>query len=119
MRKSQRGVSLLALIAILAVVAVIALFGMKVVPSYLECRAARNAIEAIARDMPAGTPAEIRRAFELRSNVDDINTIKPSDLDIAKEGNGVTVGFAYRKEVPLFKGVGLYIDYTASAAGGQ
>ena len=119
MRKSQRGVSLLALIAILAVVAVIALFGMKVIPSFLEFRAARNAVEAIARDMPTGTPAEIRRAFENRSNIDDINSIKPSDLDITKEGNGVTIGFAYRKEVPLFKGVGLYIDYTATAAGGQ
>ena len=117
MRNRQRGVSLLALIAILAVVAVIALFGMKVIPSFLEYRAARNAVEAIARDMPTGTPAEIRRAFENRSNVDDINSIKPSDLDIGKDGNAVTIAFAYRKEVPLFKNVGLYIEYAASAGG--
>jgi hypothetical protein len=117
-RNRQAGVSIMALIAVLAVVAVVALFGMKVVPSFLEFRSAKGAIEAIARDMPSGTPAEIRRAFENRSNVDDITSIKPSDLDIGKDGNAVTIGFAYRKEVPLFKGVGLYIDYTA-AAGGQ
>ena len=116
-RNRQAGVSILALIAILVVVAVVALFGMKVIPSFLEFRSAKNAIEALARDMPSATPAEIRRAFENRSNVDDISSIKPSDLDIAKDGNAVTIGFAYRKEVPLFKNVGLYIDYTASAGG--
>ena len=116
-RRRQAGVSILALIAILAVVAVIALFGMRVIPSFLEFRSAKNAIQALARDMPNASPAEIRRAFENRSNVDDITSVKPSDLDIAKAGNQVTIGFAYRKEVPLFKNVGLYIDYTASAGG--
>ena len=118
MRDRQSGVSLLALMAILVVVAVVALFGMKVIPSFLEFRSAKNAIQAIARDMPSATPAEIRRAFENRSNIDDINSVKPTDLDIGKDGNAVTIGFAYRKEIPLFKGIGLYIDYTA-AAGGQ
>ena len=117
MRNSQRGVSILALIAILAVVAVVALFGMKVIPSFLEFRSAKGAIQALARDMPNAAPAEIRRAFENRSNIDDISSIKPSDLDIGKDGNAVTIGFAYRKEIPLFKCVGLYIDYTATAGG--
>jgi hypothetical protein len=113
----QAGLSLLALVAILIVVAIVALFGMKVIPSFLEFRAAKNAIEAIARDMPSAAPGEIRRAFENRSNIDDVTSIKPSDLDIGKDGNSITIGFAYRKEVPLFKNVGLYIDYAATAGG--
>jgi hypothetical protein len=117
LRDRQAGVSLLALVAILIVVAVLALFGMKVIPSFLEFRSAKGAIEAIARDMPTAAPGEIRRAFENRSNVDDINSIKPSDLDIGKEGNQVTIAFAYRKEIPLFKNVGLYINYEATAGG--
>ncbi|HYL88615.1 MAG TPA: DUF4845 domain-containing protein [Burkholderiales bacterium] len=117
MRNRQAGVSLLMLIIVLAIAAVVALFAMKVIPSFLEYRSARNAIEAIARDQPTGTPAEIRRSFENRSNIDDINSIKPSDLDISKDGNQVVIGFAYRKEIPLFKGVGLYINYTATAGG--
>lgn len=117
MRNRQAGVSLLMLIIVLAIAAVVALFGMKVVPSFLEYRSARNAIEAIARDQPTAVPADIRRSFENRSNIDDINSIKPSDLDISKDGNQVVISFAYRKEIPLFKGVGLYIDYTATAGG--
>jgi hypothetical protein len=117
MRNGQSGVSLLALIAVLILVAVLALFGMKVIPSFLEFRAARNAIEAIAKDQPTAAPGDIRRSFENRSNIDDITSIKPSDLDITKDGNAIVISFAYRKEVPLFKGVGLYIDYTATAGG--
>ena len=32
-------------------------------------------------------------------------------------GNSLVIGFAYRKEIPLFSGVGLYIDYAASSRG--
>ena len=117
MRSRQPGVSLMALIAILIVVAVIALFAMKVIPSFLEFRAAKNAIDAIARERADATPGDIRRAFENRSNVDDISSIKPTDLEISKDGNAIVIRFAYRKEVPLFKNVGLYIDYSASAGG--
>jgi Domain of unknown function (DUF4845) len=117
MRNRQSGVSLMALIAILILVAVIALFAMKVIPSFLEFRSAKGAIEAIARERQGGTPADIRRAFENRSNVDDITSVKPADLEISKEGNAIVISFAYRKEVPLFKNVGLYIDYAATAGG--
>jgi len=113
----QSGVGLMALIAVLIVLAVLALFGMKVIPSYMEFRTAKLAIEAIARERQGATPADIRRAFENRSNIDDITSIKPTDLEIGKDGNAITISFAYRREIPLFRNVGLYIDYAASAAG--
>ena len=116
MLRMQRGLSIIGLIVILAIVIVVALFTMKVIPSFIEYRSARNAIEAIASQSP-GTPAEVRKAFENRSIIDNIETVKPADLDITKEGNQLVISFAYRKEVPLFRGVGLYIDYTARAGG--
>src|SRR5436190_24338646 len=115
--KMQTGVSIMALLAILIVLAVLALFAMMVVPSFLEFRSAKGAIEAIAKDMPSAAPGDFRRAFESRSNIDDINSIKPADLDIAKDGNQVVISFAYRKEIALFKNVGLYINYEATAGG--
>jgi Tfp pilus assembly protein PilX len=115
--KQQQGLSLIALIIGLIVVAMVALGGMKVIPSYLEYRSAKNAIDAIARERQGATVADIRRAFDNRSAIDDINTVKAADLEITKEGNGVVISFAYRKEVPLFNNVGLYIDYAARAGG--
>jgi Tfp pilus assembly protein PilX len=113
----QQGLSLIALIIGLVILGFIALFGMKVVPSYLEFRAAKNAIDAIAREKQGATVADVRRAFDNRSAIDDINTVKSSDLEITKEGSAVVISFAYRKEVPLFNNVGLYIDYAARAGG--
>lgn len=117
MSGKQQGLSLVGLIIGLIVLAMVALFGMKVIPSYLEFRSAKNAIDAIARDRQGATVADVRRAFESRSAIDDINTVKPSDLEITKEGNAIVISFAYRKEVPLFNNVGLYIDYAARAGG--
>ena len=115
MRKGQLGVSLMGLLVGVVIFVVLALFAMKIVPSFLEFRAAEAAVHAIARQ--GGSPADIRRAWEGRAAVDDINTIQAKDLEISKEGNQVVIAFAYRKEVPLFGQVGLYIDYAASSKG--
>ena len=113
----QAGVSLMGLIIGLIILAAIALFGMKIIPSFLEFRSAKNAIQAIAREMPGASLADMRRAFENRALIDTVESIKSTDLDISKQGNAVTISFAYRKEVPLFTGVGLYIDYAATSGG--
>ena len=114
MRQRQRGVSLMGLIFGLFLLVVGALFAMKLIPSYLEYSAAKGAIEAIAQEKPGATPVEVRTAFEMRSAVDNISSIKPADLEIVRDGGQTVIEFAYRKEVPLFTNVGLYIDYTAS-----
>ena len=116
MLRMQRGLSLIGLILVLFVAVVVALFAMKVVPSFIEYRAARSAIEAIATQN-LQSPAEVRRAFEMRSAIDNMDSVKPTDLEVTKEGNALVIGFSYRKEVPLFRGVGLYIDYAARAGG--
>ena len=113
MRSRQSGLSLVTLIVALFVIALVAIFGMKVVPSFMEFRAAKKAIDAIAEQKQGASPQDIRRAFEDRSTIDDISSVNAKDLEITKDGNAVVISFAYRKEVPLFKNVGLYIDYTA------
>jgi Tfp pilus assembly protein FimT len=112
-RRRQGGVSLMGLIIGLIILAVIALFGMKLIPSFMEFRAAKNAIQAIAREKQGASPVDVRRAFDNRATIDAIESVKGTDLDISGKGNDLTIGFAYRKEIPLFTGVGLYIDYTA------
>ena len=113
MRRRQHGVSLMALIVIFFILVILAVFGMKVVPSYMEYRAAKAAVDVLGRT--GGSPADIRRAWESRSAIDNITTVSAKDLEITREGNQTVIGFAYRKEVPLFGNVGLYIDYAASS----
>ena len=111
---SQRGVTLAGLIVLLFVLIVVALFGFKLIPVYIDFYTAKKAINVVAREKQGSTAAEIRRSFELRSAIDEIK-VKPSDLEITKDGNELVIGFAYRKEVPLFANVGIYIDFAASS----
>ena len=113
----QAGLSLMGLIAGLIILVIVALFGMKILPSFMEFRAAKNAIQAIAREKAGGGPADIRRAFDARAQIDNIDALKSTDLDISKQGNEVVISFAYRKEVALFSGIALCIDYAARTGG--
>jgi len=117
MRCGQRGLTLMGLIIGLFVLTFAALLAMKLIPPYMEYHTMKNAIQAIARSQQGGTPSDIRRAWEGRAAVDDISAIKASDLEISKEGNQLVLGFAYRKEVPLFANLGVYIDFAASSRG--
>ena len=116
MLRKQSGVSLMGLIFGLAILILLAVLGMKLLPSFLEYRSAKTAIEGIA-SKPGQSVNDIRRAFEARAQIDDVRAIKAGDLEITKEGNAVVIGFNYRKEVPLFWNVGVYIDYAARAGG--
>ena len=116
MRK-QQGLSLLGLIFVLFIVVILALFAMKIIPSFLEFRTMKTAIEIIARTTT--NAADARRAWQARSAIDNINSITEKDLEISRDGQALVIGFAYRKDVSLFGPVGLYIDYAATSNGGQ
>ena len=92
MRKEQDGLSLMGLIVVLFVVVIVALFAMKIIPSFLEFRTAKTAIELVARS--AQSPGDARRAFENRATIDNIDSVKPSDLEITREGNQMVIAFA-------------------------
>ena len=117
-KKSSRGLSLTGLIVVLFITVLVFVFGMKMIPAYIEYATAKKAIDALARDRTAvSTPADARRLFDNRAQIDNISVIKGSDLEITKDGGGLVIGFSYRKEVPLVSNVGLYIDFAANSAG--
>lgn len=113
---AQRGVSLVGLIMILFVLVLVGIFALKLIPPYMEFLKAKAAIEAIARDRTkSSSVAEVRKAFDARATIDDIATVKGSDLEISKEGNDVVIGFSYRKEVPIVANIGLYVDFVGTS----
>ena len=87
-KQAARRRASMGLIIVLVVLVVLALFGMKVVPSYIEFRTAKKAIDAIAREQPARhaarhPPRVRRRAGDRRHQ----RRSRRSDLEISKEGN--------------------------------
>ena len=94
----------------------VAVGGMKVAPAYIEYMSVKKAVAGIVQGGEArGTVADIRRAFDKRAQVDDINVISGKDLEISKEGNDVVVAFSYPKKIPLFGNVSIYFDFSGSS----
>jgi hypothetical protein len=119
MRNKQLGVSFPVIFLIGVVVALGAVGAMKVGPAYMDFSTAKKAIEAVAAsEGRTGNVSEMRKAFERRSNIDNITVVTPGDLDITKEGGDVVISFAYSQRIPLFANVSLLIDFAASTAPG-
>ena len=117
MRNAQRGVSIMGLLTVLVIVIVLALFAMKIIPSVIEYRTARAAIIAVSKQTQS--PGDVRRLFDARAQIDDITSIRGTDLEIGREGNQVVIAFAYRKEIRLVGPVSLVIDYAANSRESQ
>ncbi len=119
MRNKQRGVSFPVIFLIGVILALAAVGAMKVGPAYSEFVTAKKAIFAVAAgEGRGGSVADVRRAFDRRTAIDNITAVTPGDLDVTKDGNEIVISFAYAKKVPLFSNVSLCIDFAASTSGG-
>ena len=115
MRKKQLGVSLSSLIIGAVILIALAMLGLKLVPSYVEFFAIKKAVNAIASEKRGGASvAEVRMSFDARATIDDITTGMASDLEITKEGSDLVIKASYRKEIPLFANLGIYIEFNAT-----
>ncbi|MBS0338223.1 MAG: DUF4845 domain-containing protein [Proteobacteria bacterium] len=115
MRNKQTGVSLSGLIVVFVILIFLALLGFKVGPAVAEFYTAKKLITAIAQEKRTGSVAEIRKAWDTKTMIDEVKVISAADLEITKDGSDVLISFAYKKEVPLFANVGLYIDFEANS----
>ncbi len=115
MRNKQTGVSLSGLIVVFVILIFISLLGFKVGPAVAEFFTAKKLITQIAQEKRGGSVPEIRKAWETKTMIDEVKTISASDLEITKDGGDVLISFAYKKEVPLFANIGLYIDFAATS----
>ena len=116
MRRNQLGIGLGGLMVGAAIFIVVALIGLKLAPSYIEFFAIKKAVNAIASEAKGGgTVAEVRKSFDLRASVDAIESVKGADLEVTKDSNGLQVSVAYRKEIPLFANIGVYIEFRAAS----
>jgi len=119
MRKKQLGVSFLVVFLIGVLLALVAVGAMKVLPAYMDYATAKKAIVAVAAsEGRTGSVADIRKAFDRYSAINNITVVTPGDLEITKDGGDLVIAFAYTQKIPLFANVSLVIDFAASTAPG-
>ena len=116
MRK-QQGFTFWSLVFTVCGVFFAALIVMKLFPPYVEFFAVKKAINKIANEgnLSAENKREIQLAFERSSDMDDIKSIKPTELQITRSSSGDTVVTAeYEVIVPLIANVSALLTFRAS-----
>ena len=108
LRSRQRGISFLGLLFVGVVLAVLGVVGAQVFPTFVEYQAVAKAANKAAG---GSTVAEVRTIFDKAANVDNINSIKGSDLDVTKDGDKIVVAYAYEREIHLVGPAFLTLKY--------
>lgn len=97
-RSRQRGLSFFGLVFIGVIAVAVFAIGGQSVPIFLEYTSAKKAIEKAKVE---SSVAGVRAAFDRAAAIDDISSIKGSDLEVTKRGDKVVVSFKYAREIPL------------------
>ncbi|MFZ1712376.1 MAG: DUF4845 domain-containing protein [Nitrosomonas sp.] len=117
LKSRQHGVTLTGLLLWSVVIIVITIFGMRLIPAYIEFAAVKRAMVATVSDpalKEAGISA-LRQGFNKRASIDDIKSVTGKDLVIEKQNNQVVMRASYTVKKPLFANISLLIDFEASS----
>jgi hypothetical protein len=98
MKSRQRGISFLGLLFVGGVLAVTGVVAAQVFPTFVEYQAV---IKAVNKASAGSTVPEVRTIFDKAATVDNVSSIKGSDLEVTKENDKIVVIFAYQREIHL------------------
>ena len=113
----QKGVTLSGFILWAVLFIFIALLGFKIGPPYVEFFTIKKQLQAIAADpaMRTGNRREIEDAFMKRGMIEDMTSVTPKDLVIAKEGDGVVISAEYTVCRPVVYNLRACMDFAPTS----
>ncbi|MBA2528179.1 MAG: DUF4845 domain-containing protein [Pyrinomonadaceae bacterium] len=114
--KRQRGLTITGFLFVAAVVIVAALVSFRMIPAYIEYYSVKKALEGALTDARDLSPAEIRRSVERRLNVDYVDSVRASDVEVTKTGNMLMATTAWEKRLHLVGNVSIILEFEATAS---
>jgi hypothetical protein len=115
-RQRQRGLSLVGFIFVTAIVIGFVMVGFRVVPAYIEWFSVKKVMEkTLADSKDVFSITQFRRDFDLKASADYIDSVRGTDIDVAKEGNSLVATANWTRTLHLFGNVSLLLDFEATA----
>ncbi|MEO8003537.1 MAG: DUF4845 domain-containing protein [Betaproteobacteria bacterium] len=113
----QRGVTFIGMMFIAALIVMAAIIGLKLVPAYIEFATISNILRDVANspEGKSGNVPAIQASFRKHAQIDAIETVKPEDLEVDKDGDHVIIRANYAVKVHLVANVSAVIDFAASS----
>jgi hypothetical protein len=113
----QQGFTFWGFVFTVVPIVVLALLAMELAPSYIEYFTIKKAINRIGGDplLPGMSDGDIRAMMDKTMEIDQIHSIKSSDLKVFRSDSGVVVSVEYESVIPLFANVSVLLDFSASS----
>ena len=117
MKRSQRGFTLSGALMGMAILGFIGLFAAKLMPSYIEYFAVIKVLKTMdnAGETKA-TVKEIRRSFDRRNVVENIQVVRGEDLEITKDGGETVVTATWSAKIPMVYNFSACLDFSVTNA---
>ena len=112
LKSRQSGLSFVGLVLGVAILVGVGALGAQAFPTVLEYQAVLKAIE---KAKAGNSVPEVRSIFDKAAQIDDIKSISGKDLEITKNGDKVSVKFAYNKEIHMFGPAYLLLKYAGQS----
>ncbi len=116
-RKQQNGMTMIGMLFVAIIVVFAALVAMKLIPAYTEFLEVRKILKDLGSEVGSKgmSNAEIRERFDKRADIDNITSIKSSDLLINRERGQTIISVEYTFRTELVGNVSLLADFSASS----
>lgn len=116
MKRSQRGLTILGFLFVAAVVVSIALIGFRVFPAYVEYYSVKKALEQSVEESPTGNIAEVRRAFDRKLSASYIESVRPTDVQVSRDGNRLVASVAWQRVLHIIGNASILLEFDVSAS---
>ena len=114
--RRQKGLTLTGFMVAAVIVVIALLLGFKLGPSYMEFHTLQKLLRQIAEEPIKGDlRTSVRRAFQLKSGIDNITAVNENDLQVTKDGERVVIVAEYTVRVPLIYNLSACMDFRATS----
>lgn len=102
-RQRQRGMTAIGTLLMVGCLGFVVYLAMRLVPMYLDGFTVRSALESLKQEPAAAQwgPNEIRDRLRRRFDVNNVDSVKPSDVKVVVDDGRKTVSVAYETRVHL------------------
>jgi len=115
-RQRQRGLSIIGFMFVAAVVVIAVMIGFRMVPAYIEWMTVQKVLAKTLQDSKEGFSLyQFRRDFDLKASADYIDSVRGSDVEVAKEGNDLVASASWSRTLHLVGNVSLLLEFEATA----
>jgi len=116
MARRESGITIIGFVFLAIVVVTIALVGFRVLPAYVEYYSVQKALQTALEDSPSGSLAEIRRAFDRKMSASYVESVRPSDIQVSRQGNVITASIAWQRVLHMIGNASILLEFDASAS---